>query len=199
MVCMVTLDYNLHYHCGMYRMYIETHLSGTELYNQIRKKRKAICWDWYYYYILIRNAVRTTIRPLPLQNCVWRLQSALAIPSSELLLLLNFCARSCQTDDNATHSGHLQQNCMIMNSKDISQQDIYFYWHIYWRYYFLLLLTSVRRTTQRDAWLQFFRQNCFPSNWLYLSNCLVVDYIHPVLLPQMMWEKILQEEKSLQS
>ena len=50
----------------------------------------------------------------------------MAIPISELLLLLNFCARSCQTDDNATHSGHLQQNGMIMNLGDISRQDLYF-------------------------------------------------------------------------
>ena len=45
------------------------------------------------------------------------LQSALAIPRSELLL--NFCASPCQTDDNATHSAHLQQNGMIINSGDI--------------------------------------------------------------------------------
>ena len=51
----------------------------------------------------------------------------MAIPSSELLLLLNFCARSCQTDDNATHSGHLQQNGMIMNLGDKGRQDLYFY------------------------------------------------------------------------
>ena len=125
MACMATLDYNLYDQCGMYRMYIEMHPSGTELYNQIRKKLKVICWDWYYHYILIRNSVSTTSRPLPLQSCVWRLQSALAIPSSELLLLLNFCARSCQTDDNATHSGHLQQNGMIMNLGGISRQDLY--------------------------------------------------------------------------
>ena len=52
------------------------------------------------------------------------LQSALAIPRSELLL--SFCASSCQTDDNATHSGHLQQNGMSMNLGDISSLDLYF-------------------------------------------------------------------------
>ena len=126
MACMATLYYNLYDQCGMYRMYIEMHPSGTELYNQMRKMLKATCWDWYYHYILIRNSVRKTSWPLPLHSCVWRLQSALAIPSSELLLLLNFCARSCQTDDNATHSVHLQQNCMIMSWGDISRQDLYF-------------------------------------------------------------------------
>ena len=52
MACMATLDYNLYDQCGMYRMYIEMHPSGTEVYNQMRKMLKATCWDWYYVYAI---------------------------------------------------------------------------------------------------------------------------------------------------